>query len=82
VAFGAGEASESAYEGLLPVRALHTPTGERDWWEINEQGTILYGERTGTTLRLGEAVRVGVTRVDTLRGRVDLVPAIEPDAAS
>jgi ribonuclease R len=82
VAFAAAEASESVYEGLLPVRELHTPTGERDWWEINEQGTILQGERTGTTLRLGDAVRVGVARVDTLRGRVDLVPAIEPDSAS
>ncbi|HEX3911373.1 MAG TPA: RNB domain-containing ribonuclease [Solirubrobacteraceae bacterium] len=77
-----GDEAAAVYEGLLPVRTLHTPTGERDWWEINEQGTILAGERTGTTLRLGDAVRVGVARVDTPRGRVDLVPTIEPDEAS
>ncbi|HTA05065.1 MAG TPA: hypothetical protein VK774_01765, partial [Solirubrobacteraceae bacterium] len=60
---------------------LHTPAGERDWWEINEEGTILHGERTGTTLRLGDSVTVRVARVDTPRGRVDLVPALERDEA-
>jgi ribonuclease R len=49
--------------------------GERDWWELNEEGTILRGERTGTALRLGDAIEVRVARVDTIRGRVDLVPA-------
>ncbi|MEA2208841.1 MAG: ribonuclease, partial [Solirubrobacteraceae bacterium] len=29
----AGDLEDAVYEGLLPVRALHTPTGERDWWE-------------------------------------------------
>ena len=36
VAFGDG------YEGLLPVRRLRG-----DWWELNEQGTILVGARVG-----------------------------------
>jgi ribonuclease R len=49
--------------------------GERDWWELNEEGTILRGERTGTALRLGDPIEVRVARVDTIRGRVDLVPA-------
>jgi ribonuclease R len=49
--------------------------GPREWWELNEQGTILKGERTGTTLRLGDAVKVRVARVDAVRGRVDLEPA-------
>jgi ribonuclease R len=48
---------------------------EREWWELNEQGTILHGERTGATLRLGEPIEVRVARVDTIRGRVDLTPA-------
>ncbi len=51
------------------------PAGAREWWELNEQGTILRGERTGATLRLGEAVQVRVEGVDTFRGRVDLRPA-------
>jgi ribonuclease R len=49
--------------------------GGREWWELNEQGTILQGERTGAALRLGDAVDVRVARVDSIRGRVDLVPA-------
>jgi ribonuclease R len=49
--------------------------GAREWWELNEQGTILRGERSGATLRLADAVQVRVARVDTVRGRVDLLPA-------
>ncbi len=44
----------------------------REWWELNEQGTILRGERSGMTLRLGDPLTVRVGRVDTRRGRVDL----------
>ena len=76
----AGAAEEpggAVYEGMLPVRHMHTASGERDWWEINEQGTILSGERTGTTLRLGDPITVQVARVETERGRVDLLPVVE-----
>jgi ribonuclease R len=76
VAFGWDDDAGAVYEGLLPVRELHTPEGGRDWWELNEEGTILQGERTGTTLRLGDQVTVRVARVDAPRGRVDLAPAI------
>ncbi|HEY2397641.1 MAG TPA: RNB domain-containing ribonuclease, partial [Solirubrobacteraceae bacterium] len=47
----------------------------RDWWELNEQGTILRGERTGAKLALGDPIVVRVARVETIRGRVDLTPA-------
>jgi len=60
-------------------RAQERRTGERgegrEWWELNEEATILRGERTGASLRLGDPVRVRVARVDTIRGRVDLEPA-------
>jgi ribonuclease R len=75
------------YEGMLPVRLL-TLTGtphrggqaggageERDWWTLNEQSTILRGERSGATLRLGDPIDVRVARVDASAGRVDLTPA-------
>jgi ribonuclease R len=55
------------HEGLLPVRRLRG-----DWWEVNEQGTILHGTETGSTIRLGDPVRVRVHRVEAPRGRVDL----------
>jgi ribonuclease R len=63
VAFGDG------YEGMLPARRL---PGE--WWELNEEGTLLRGTRSGKALRLGDPVRVAVERVDAPRGRVDLLP--------
>ncbi|MFL5818707.1 MAG: ribonuclease R family protein [Conexibacter sp.] len=63
IAFGQG------HEGMLPVRKLR---GE--WWELNEEGTILEGTRTGAAIRIGDRVRVQVERVDTARGRVDLLP--------
>jgi ribonuclease R len=62
------------YEGMLPVRHMSGPDG-REWWELNEQGTVLHGERTGSTLRLAQSIDVRVARVDAIRGRVDLLPA-------
>ena len=67
VRFGGG------HEGLLPLRRLRG-----DWWELNEQGTILTGAHTGEMLRLGDPLRVRVERVETARGRVDLAPVEEP----
>jgi ribonuclease R len=62
------------YEGMLPVRRMRSGEG-RDWWELNEHETILHGERSGATIRLGDPIEVRVARVDTARGRVDLAPA-------
>jgi ribonuclease R len=61
VAFGDG------FEGFLPARRVRA-----DWWELNEQGTILIGEESGATIRIGDAVRVLVRRVEAPRGRVEL----------
>jgi ribonuclease R len=68
VAFGA----EGEFEGLLPVRRLRG-----DWWELNEQGTILVGTRSGGAIRLGDPIGVRVGSIDAPRGRVDLLPAWE-----
>ncbi|HTA96753.1 MAG TPA: RNB domain-containing ribonuclease [Solirubrobacteraceae bacterium] len=62
------------YEGMLPVRLLSTGE-EREWWSLNEQSTIMRGERSGAMLRLGDPVDVRVVRVDASAGRVDLAPA-------
>jgi ribonuclease R len=90
IAFGheAGEdtaAGMPPYEGMLPVRHMTPPAAaaagagpERDWWDLNEQGTILHGERSGATVRLGDPLAVRVRRVDASRGRVDLVRAGAP----
>ena len=70
VAFG----PDMTFEGMLPVRRMRG-----DWWELNEQGTMLVGAHGGGTVRLGDPVRVRVNQVDSVRGRVDLVPAWEDD---
>ena len=61
IAFGEGD------EGMVPVRRMRG-----DWWELNEEGTILEGLRSGGAVRLGDPVRVGVRSIDPPRGRVDL----------
>jgi ribonuclease R len=63
VRFGEG------HEGLLPVRRLRG-----DWWELNEEGTILHGTRGGAMIRLGDPIDVRVERIEAPRGRVDLLP--------
>jgi hypothetical protein len=75
VAFG-DAAAGPVYEGLLPVRRMGPPAAAPDeWWEINELATVLHGKRTGATVRLGDPIGVRVARVDTSRGRVDLIAA-------
>jgi ribonuclease R len=68
VTFGAG------YQGMLPVRRLRG-----DWWELNEQGTMLVGERTDGVIRLGDPVTVAVRQVEAPRGRVDLELVSTPE---
>jgi ribonuclease R len=68
VAFG----PELAFQGMMPVRRMRG-----DWWELNEEGTMLVGSHTGKALRLGDGVRIQVDGVDAPRGRVDLVPVPE-----
>jgi ribonuclease R len=68
VQFGLGQPGPT-FEGMLPVRQLRG-----DWWELNEQQTILVGTRSGRAIRLGDPVRVQVGAIDAPRGRVDLLP--------
>ena len=67
-----GEAA--MFEGMLPVRRMRD-----DWWELNEEGTMLVGAHTGRAIRLGDPVAVRVRSIDAPRGRVDLEPALQED---
>jgi ribonuclease R len=60
---------DEGFEGLLPARRM------RGWWELNELSTALVADGSGKELRIGDRVEVTVDRVETARGRVDLVPA-------
>ncbi|MBV9414019.1 MAG: RNB domain-containing ribonuclease [Solirubrobacterales bacterium] len=66
VAFG----PEAEFEGMLPVRRLRG-----DWWELGEEGTMLVGTHTGSSIRLGDPIQVRVGGIEPPRGRVDLLPA-------
>jgi ribonuclease R len=65
VAFG----ERGQFEGMLPVRRLRG-----DWWELNEQQTMLRASRSGRAIRLGDRLEVEVGTIDAPRGRVDLHP--------
>ncbi|HEX5713575.1 MAG TPA: RNB domain-containing ribonuclease [Solirubrobacterales bacterium] len=65
VAFG-GELGD-AYEGMLPARRL--PGGR---WELDKAEVALVERGSKAALRLGDPVKVRVTGVDPVRGRVDL----------
>jgi ribonuclease R len=58
------------YEGFLPARRI----GGRERYELDQSETMLVGNRGGDAIRLGDPVTVTVDRVDTPRGRVDLLP--------
>ena len=52
---------------------LKSSSGTRgEWFELNEQGTVLHGDE-GHTLRIGDALQVRVRGIDAPRGRVDVV---------
>jgi ribonuclease R len=70
VAFG----PDLAFEGMLPVRRMRG-----DWWELNEENTMLVGAHSGGAIRLGDPIAVRVGRIDVPRGRVDLYPGWEED---
>jgi ribonuclease R len=56
-------------EGLIHVNALTD-----DFYRLREAEHVLVGERTGRRFRLGDPVRVRVSRVDRLERKIDFVP--------
>ena len=55
--------------GRARRRARGSSAAAADWWELNEEGTILRGERSGSSIRLGQPLSVRVERVEAIRGR-------------
>jgi ribonuclease R len=79
VAFGGDPARGvlPPFEGMVPVRRLRQDAAEREWWELNEQGTILSASDSGRSLALADPLPVRVLRVEPARGRVELAPATD-----
>lgn len=64
--FGMFVQVEGAVEGLV-----HLSTMKKDYYEFNERGMILVGQRTGQVFRIGEKVDVKLINVDVDRYDID-----------
>lgn len=64
--FGMFVQVEEAVEGLV-----HLSTMKKDYYEFNERGMLLIGQRTGETFRIGETVRVKLVNVDVDQYDID-----------
>ncbi|WP_445151792.1 ribonuclease R family protein [Baekduia sp. Peel2402] len=67
VGAGAFISFNNGFEGFLPARRLRG-----DWWELNEEGTILIGEESGKSIKIADPIRVLIRGIDPPRGRVEL----------
>jgi ribonuclease R len=68
----------SLYEGFLPARRI----GGRERFDLDETETALVGGKDGGRIRLGDRVQVIVDKVESPRGRVDLLPSTDASSAS
>ena len=66
---------ETYAEGLAHVTSL-----PRDYYDFDPVGHCLTGERSGRVYRLGDPLRVRVTRVDVDERKIDFEPVSEPVA--
>jgi len=57
--FGMFVQVEDAIEGLVPLSTM-----KKDYYEFNERGMILIGQRTGETFRIGQELEVELVNVD------------------
>jgi ribonuclease R len=73
----AGELAD-VYEGFLPAREW----GGREYFQLDQSETALVGRRSGNRLRIGDPVTVRVNKIETARGRVDLLPGGEAAEAA
>lgn len=64
--FGMFVQVEEAVEGLV-----HLSTMKKDYYEFNERGMLLIGQKTGETFRIGETVRVKLVNVDVDQYDID-----------
>jgi ribonuclease R len=63
-------------EGLVHVTSL-----PRDYYKFDSVGHCLTGERSGRVYRLGDPLRVRVTRVDIEDRKIDFDPVVGPDGS-
>ncbi len=70
-------------QGLQIDGLIHVTSLPRDYYHRDATGTKLTGERSGTTYRLTEPVRVRLVAVNVEERKIDLVPETDsPDKAA
>lgn len=69
------ELDEIFVEGLIHVTSLHN-----DYYHFEPSQHVLVGERSGRSYRLGDPIRVKVTRVDLDERKIDFEPMDKPPA--
>ncbi len=62
---------EHVYEGFVPARRLWG-----DYFSLSDSGGALVGRRSGRAYKLGDRITVRVVRIDKLKGKVELEPAV------
>ena len=67
---------ENLVEGLVRIELLG-----HEWFDYDERRHELIGSQSGKHFRLGDRMRVTVTRVDRIRQRVDMTPEGEVEPA-
>lgn len=73
--FGMFVQVEEAVEGLI-----HLSTMKDDYYEFNERGMILVGQRTGRQFRIGQTVRVELVNVNLAEYDIDFTLVEDADA--
>ncbi len=61
---------DNTAEGLIHVESM-----KDDYYRLDAERFLLYGENRGTTYRLGQRMRVRITSVLIAEGRIDFEPA-------
>ncbi len=64
------ELNENHCEGMIPLRNLYD-----DYYLLDEENYLIYGQRTGMKYKLGDNIRVKVHRIDLSRKLIDFVLA-------
>lgn len=65
-------------DGMYAEGLVHVTSLPRDYYQFDPVGHCLTGDRSGRVYRLGDALRVRVTRVDVEERKIDFDPVSEP----
>ncbi|NLE30339.1 MAG: ribonuclease R [Phycisphaerae bacterium] len=64
-------------EGLIPINEL----GE-DWWEVNQDGGYILGQRSGKRFKIGDPLKVAIVSADPVSRRLNLTLVEAPAAGA